>query len=285
MKGVLIKKLDGSTEPFDENKLRVSLERAGTSKNIADFIVRHTLEELVEGMSTSEIYKNAFALLRKQEELPVAARYSLKRAVMQLGPSGFPFENFVAEILKKKGYKIKLGKIIGGVCAEHEVDVVASKKDNLIVVEAKFHNQLGVKSDLKVALYVKARYEDLEKTSFGKALKEGQGHESWLITNTDFTKNALRYGKCVGMKMISWNYPYGKGLQTLIEETALHPLTCLTTLSDGEKNIILKTGKVLCQDVKADHELLKNAGVNDTKLAKVVDEIGVLCVPRDFKTE
>ena len=82
MKKVLIKKLDGSVEPFDEKKLETSLKRVGASKETTERIVKHTIDELVEGMTTSEIYKNAFALLRKEGEAPIAARYSLKRAVM-----------------------------------------------------------------------------------------------------------------------------------------------------------------------------------------------------------
>jgi hypothetical protein len=280
MKKVLIKKLDGSVEPFDEKKLTISLERSGATKKVIDSIIKHTTAELVEGMTTSEIYKNAFTLLRKQGESPVAARYSLKRAVMDLGPSGFPFENLIGGILEKKGYKISLGLAIEGACAFHEVDVVAEKKDRLVVVEAKFHNQLGVKSDLKVALYVKARYDDIEKLGFGKRLKTGQKHESWIITNTNFTKNANRYGKCVGMKMIGWSHPRDGGLQALIEETALHPLTCLTTLSQNEKTKILNSGTVLCKDVKADNNILKKAGLSGIKLKEVIKEINTLCVPR-----
>jgi hypothetical protein len=50
-----------------------------------DDIVRHIKGELKEGMTTSEIYQHAFSLLKKYHA-PVAARYSLKQAIIDLGP-------------------------------------------------------------------------------------------------------------------------------------------------------------------------------------------------------
>ena len=42
-----------------------------------------------------------------------------------------------------------------GHCVEHEVDVMAWNENKLIIAEAKFHNAIGLKSDLKVALMLK----------------------------------------------------------------------------------------------------------------------------------
>jgi|ETN02SMinimDraft_4_1059925.scaffolds.fasta_scaffold00350_14 hypothetical protein len=278
---VLIKKLDGTVQPFDEEKLRLSLDRSGASPGAIEYIVTHINNELSEGMTTSHIYKRAYKLLKEKEETSApAARYSLKRAVMELGPTGFPFERFVGEIFKIKGYKITLGSILEGVCASHEIDILAEKGDELVLIETKFHNELKVKSDLKVALYVRARYDDLEKNNFTGQLKEKQKHQCWIITNTSFTKNAAKYGKCANMEMIGWSRPVGRSLQDLIEETALHPLTCLTALSVSEKNNILKTGNVLCRDVKNNPSLLESTGLSSKKASSVLEEISRVCVPR-----
>jgi len=273
---ILVRKLDGTLEPFDESKLRFSLEKSGASSESIERIVRHIVNELREGMTTSDIYRHAFEVLKKKEKIP-AARYSLKRAVMELGPTGFPFEKLVGEVLKIKGYNVTLGNTLNGACASHEIDVLAEKGNQLIIIEAKFHNELSVKSDLKVALYVKARYDDLIKSRFGGRLKEGALHSSWLITNTDFTTNAQKYGNCVGMKMIGWSHPRNNNLQDMIEETGLHPLTCLTSLTASEKNKILSSGNVLCRDVRADSSILKNLGVEGKKLEAVMEEIRNVC--------
>ena len=241
-KTILIKKADGSTELFEKLKLETSLKRAGASKPITQEIVKKITVELVNGMTTKEIYQQAFTLLKDKEKHPVAAKYSLKKAVFDLGPSGFPFEDFIAEIYKAMGYETSTDIILKGKCAEHEVDLLAVKKGKKYGAEIKFHNSQAIKTDLKVALYVYARFDDV--------IKNNGVDEGALITNTKFTKNAITYGECVGLKMISWNYPNKDNLYSLIEETGLHPITCLTTISEREKKRLIENKIVLCRTIK-----------------------------------
>ena len=165
-------KADKSLEEFEPEKLKNSLLKSGATKDLAEEIFLHIQKELRDGMSTSQIYKHASFLLKKQFR-KVEVSYSLRKAVMELGPTGFPFERFVGEILKERGYEVKIGEILKGHCASHELDVVAYNENKLILVEAKYHNGLGTKSDIKTALYVKARFDDLkdEKYFFGKKRK------------------------------------------------------------------------------------------------------------------
>ena len=100
--GIYIIKSDGVRELFDREKLLRSLRKIGTEKTLADMIVTKVEADLADGHTTKEIYRQAFSLLRKHQR-PVALRYSLKRAIADLGPSGFPFEKFVAEIFKARG--------------------------------------------------------------------------------------------------------------------------------------------------------------------------------------
>ena len=186
---------------------------------------------------------------------------------------GLPFEDFVAEILRVKGFKAETGKIIRGFCVEHEVDVVAWNNEKLIMVEAKFHNELGVKSDLKIALYVKARFDDLGKMTF-KYDRERKLDEGWLVTNTKFTSTAIEYGSCQGgMRMIGWNYPPVGNLHDMIIESKLHPLTCLTSINGREKKLFLDRGIVLCKTILDNPDLLYATGLNDVKAKKVIEEI------------
>ena len=158
----LITKMNGEQEPFNPEKLDRSLARAGASADIRKRIVQHTVETIHDGITTQKIYQHAFDLLRTEERKPVAARYSVKRAVLDLGPSGFPFEQFVAAIFESMGYTdVQTGVAAQGKCAPHEVDVMAKHQGKHIAAEVKFHNSLGTKTDLKVALYVKARFDDL----------------------------------------------------------------------------------------------------------------------------
>lgn len=253
---VTIVKADGKRESFDVEKLRFSLLNSGATKEATEEVIAHLVPSLHNGMTTQEIYRHAFKILSRMSK-PVARSYSLRRAVMDLGPSGFPFEDFVAEILRTKGLECVTRQMVLGGCVPHEVDVVAYNDKKLIMVEAKFHNELGTKSDLKVVLYIKARFDDLRENVFSYGGKERKITDAWLVTNTKFSSTAIHYGVCKDMTLIGWNYPEKGNLQDMIEEGRLHPLTCLTSLSDAEKKILLAAGFVLCSKVKEDPEALR----------------------------
>jgi Holliday junction resolvase len=264
-------KANGAIEPFSHSKLENSLLQAGADHTTADEIVRHVVEELKDGISTSYIHKHALFLLDKKLK-PIAARYSLRRAIMDLGPSGFPFEDFVAHILREKGFEALTDQMIMGSCVPHEIDVIAWNENKLIMAEAKFHNELGLKSDLKIALYIKARFDDIKgmKYFYGK---EREVDESWLITNTKFTTTATHYAECKGLTLIGWNYPKKGNLQDLIIDSGLHPLTCLTSISSSQKKMLLSRGVVLCKTISEDASILKSLGFNEEKAKKVLSEI------------
>lgn len=272
---IYVIKADGSREPFDVSKLERSLKKAGASSKSVMDILEKIQSGLRHDITTHEIYRHAFELLHKDER-PIALKYSLKRAIMDLGPSGFPFEDFIAEIFRYKGFETETGKIVRGFCVEHEIDVIAWNSEKLIMVEAKFHNELGIKSDLKIALYVKARFDDLRKMTF-KYGKERQLDEGWLITNTKFTSTAIEYGSCQGgLKMIGWNYPPVGNLHDMILESKLHPITCLISLNGREKKELLDKGVVLCKSIIENPDLLIPLGFNTAKSQKVIEEISSL---------
>lgn len=269
---IFVTKADGEQEPFDHRKLESSLERAGASKEEQKRIVAHILGELKQGMTTEEIYRHAFVVLEKEGELPVAARYSTKRAVFELGPSGFPFEQFLAEVLRAHGWNARTGVALTGRCAPHEVDVLAEKSGKRIGIEAKFHNEKGGKTDIKDALYVKARYEDLRNAPDAASRVD----EGWLVTNTRFTRNVIRYAQCSNLTLLSWDYPRTNNLLYLIESAQVHPLTCLTTLSQGEKRRLLDNKIVLCKHVSSPH-LLEEYGIKPSRIPQVLEEAKKLC--------
>ena len=269
---VLITKADGEQEPFDPAKLEQSLEHAGASSTARARIASRILQELRPGMTTAEIYRHAFDMLRREEPHPVAARYSVKRALFELGPSGFPFEQFIAEVLRAHGWTTRTGVALTGRCAPHEVDILADKAGKRIGIEAKFHNEPGGKTDIKDALYVKARYDDLRNTPDPSSRVD----EGWLVTNTSFTRNAIRYAQCSNLTLIGWDYPRTRNLMTMIEEAHVHPLTCLTTLSEGEKHRLLESKIVLCKHVSSPH-VLEEYGVKPSRIPQVLQEATQLC--------
>ena len=220
MEKIFVVKTDGTRQEFDVRKLSASLAKAGASEVAREKIVSHISSEIKNGMTTNDIYHHAFELLRKLEK-PVAERYSLKRALAALGPTGFPFEHFIADIFKAKGFETLTDQVVRGKCTAHEMDVVAWKEGELIMVEAKFHHEFGMKSDVKVALYVKARFDDLYGRVFSYGGKERALTKSILVTNTHFTDKAMEYSECAGVALIGWNYPVRGNLHDMIIESGV----------------------------------------------------------------
>ncbi len=274
-KPIFIIKADGSKEEFDIEKLRFSLKKAGASEKVVTDILDHINSELKDGMTTRDIYRHAFEMLHKEDK-PIAIKYSLKKAVLELGPSGFPFEKFIAEIFKAEGYHTLTGQVVSGFCVEHEIDVIAWNDKKLIMCEAKFHNEPGMKSDLKVALYVKARFDDLSKMTF-KYGKERKLDNGYLITNTKFSKTAIDYGTCQGgLVMIGWNFPPKGNLHDMILQAKLHPLTCLTSLKVRDKKELLDQGIVLCKTISDRPDILSSIGLKENEIKHILDEINSL---------
>src|SRR3989344_1321709 len=262
---MLIAKADGTTEEFIPEKLVSSLKRAGAKEHVAEAITRDIEQELWDGMSTEEIYSRAFARLR-EERHDLAARYSLKRAVLDFGPSGFPFEDYIGELFKAEGKSAAVRRIIKGKCVEHEVDVVVEDEKVPLYVEAKFHNAAGFKTDLKIVLYVQARVDDIG------------GGRGMVVTNTKFTSKAVEYSTCKGLELLGWDYPQGKTLHDRIETARLYPVTALTSLSHTEKVALLSQRVVLCKTLTDRGDILKHAGVSGGKADMVLEEVGALCV-------
>ena len=274
---MFIIKYDGTKEVFDPTKLLSSLYRAGASTDTAELVHKQIEQELRDGMTTSHIYRRARELLRKHDDIPIAARYSLRRAVLEMGPSGYPFERLLGEVFRKRGYHVEVGRMIQGKCVEHEVDVIARSDTELILGEAKFHNNQSFRTDVKVALYINARFHDLMAGDFAGLCPAGGVARPFLITNTKFTDAAIRYGECVGITMIGWGYPAKGNVEDLIEEAKLYPLSTLTSLTHKEKELLYKNDIVLCRSIVGDPNILEQAGVVGTKVDAIVAEANRLC--------
>jgi len=232
--------------------------------------------ELKDGITTKEIYKMAFSLLRKSSR-PSAARYKLKKAIYELGPSGFPFEKYIGAILTNEGFDTKVGVTVRGNCVNHEVSVVAQKDDKHFMIECKFHHRQGINCNVKIPLYIQSRFLDVEQQWVKRKGHEIKFHQGWIFTNTRFTSDAIKFGNCVGLQLVGWNYPKNGSLNQRIDESGLHPLTCLTTITNSEKQKLLNNGSVLCMELCNQPKLLKKVGINESRHKKILDEAHELC--------
>lgn len=271
-------KADGSAEYFKVEKLRRSLRRAGADPEEVNRIIAEVDNSLYDGIKTQEIYRKAFSLLRNSRP-PAAARYSLRRALFNLGPTGFPFEKFLARLFNENGYETKTGIILQGNCAPHEIDVAAYKSNHSFIGEAKFHSRPGVKSDLQVALYSYARLLDLKDAKICEADNCGV-KEFWLITNTKFTVTAQNYGKCVGLQMLSWDFPKNDNLHDRIQRAGIYPITVLQSLTTAQAETLISYEIILCRDILKRTEVLKNLHLSKSKYNELMDEVKEICKPK-----
>ncbi len=242
MKKIFVTKANGQLVPFDANKVRSTCVRAGASKKLAKHIIKKIYPKLYEGITTREIYQYVLESLGTDERgIIIKHRYRLKEAIRLLGPSGFPFENFVARLLENHGYQIlALRKIIQGVCVKHELDIIAhnTKLNKKYFVECKYHNSPGIFTGLKESLYTHARFLDL-KDEFGGEM---------LVCNTKVSDDVITYGRCINQTVISWRYPPNLGLERMIEEKGLYPITILG-LSKKEIFTLSQNNMMLAKDL------------------------------------
>ena len=275
---IIVKKRDGTSEPFNVKKLIGSLENSGAEDDVIKHVIEHIDREMYDGITTDWIYSHAFELLKKTADQPSRFRYSLRRAVGGLGPSGFPFEKFVAEVFAEHGYNTRVGQKLKGACVTHEVDVIAENAEEVITAELKFHNKLFIKTDLKVAMYVDSRFKDIRAAGY---YGEKRGRP-FLVTNTKFSSNAITYAECgATLELMSWSYPkrgFGN-LHDLIQKAQIHPVTALTSLSKKDILRLLDAGFVSCKDLKKGDgkDVLDTGIISKDKLDKVMSEVETIC--------
>ncbi|MFK7947942.1 MAG: restriction endonuclease [Saprospiraceae bacterium] len=272
-----VKKKSGKTEEYKSQKLQKSIENVGLSTEEAKTVVEEVeRRQPTSNISARKLHYETFRLIRKRSNAS-AARYNLRKAVSELGPSGYPFERFFGAILKALGYNVQIGTYQEGHCLSHEIDVLADKKDYRVMVECKFKNRHHHKIDTQTTLYVQARFQDLsQKWLFTEGITDN--HRVCIATNTSFTTDAMKYGKCMNMLLISWDYPNTKqNLKHLIEDTGMYPLTCLTSLTKNEKQALLNKELVLVKELQHNIKAFDDLHITNRRLNKINKEINTLC--------
>ncbi|MGB3342993.1 MAG: restriction endonuclease [Aequorivita sp.] len=275
-KTIYIEKFNGEIEEFKVEKLKTSLRRSKASENEINTVVENIMPTLYDGMSSKEIYGKAFSLLKKHNRIS-ASKYSLKRAILDLGPTGFPFERLISALLQQKGFETKVGIILQGECVTHEVDVLAEKDGNTYAVECKFHSDPKAVSNVRVPLYINSRFLDIQKHWNKDPTKASHLKQGWLVTNTRFSSDAINYSKCVGLHLLSWDYPENNGIKQNVDKFALYPITTLTTLTKHEKDLLIEKDAILTKELFENSHLLDEIGISALRNKKILNEIKDLC--------
>jgi hypothetical protein len=276
-------KASGDREDFSEDKVVHSLERSGLSSDISYQTLDYLKKRLSSKITTDQLFHDTSDYLRDHAPRINYYNYGLKRAIMALGPSGHPFESLVADVLSNFGYRTEVSVTLPGQCVTHEVDVLASRKKQLYLIECKFHNRPGLKTDVQTSLYVWARFLDLKSQLAKSSEYHDYALEPWLITNTKISKDAISYSKCVGLKYTAWSIPTGDSLQDLIQKSLLHPITVLDSIPADKVQSLLGMGLVTCQSLsRAIHAGKLDQQFTDIELqAMDIDIKSINCPPHE----
>lgn len=235
----------GKRTLFSLRKVYNSCRRSGASKTLSQKISQQIEKNIYPDIRTSEISKLVKQFLLKTSPKS-SMKFSLKEAMRKLGPSGFDFEKYIGEILLRNGFKVKINQRISGFCVSYyEIDFLAKKGNSMRIGECKYHRLPGARIDLKVALYNYARFLDILKGSHFKNLRL----KPILVTNTKFTKEVIRYSKCMKVELLGWRYPPRKGLESLIENLNLYPITILPSFKGYFKEIFAAKRIMLALDL------------------------------------
>lgn len=271
-----ITKHSGHSVPFDKEKLKHSLEKSGANSDLIEESLLQIEKQMYDGITTKEIYKLAFEILKKASNAH-AARYNIRLALQMLGPAGFYFEKFISRLYAADGFKTITNLTLQGKCVSHEVDIAIVKNDIITMVECKFHGSRDGSTDVKVPMYILSRFNDLKvkpQTIFS-------GNETInsciIVTNNRFTKDAQDFANCSGISLLSWDYPQNNNIKNKIDKGALYPITCLTTLSMIEKEKLLVLDQILVKDLIDNPQILVKIELSDNRIKNILAEASQLC--------
>ena len=276
---ITIIKESGRTEEFDIQKLIASLVRTGASEDVALDIARKVASQITPASHTKHIFRMAKKLLRQVNHVS-DMRYSIKSAIYSLGPSGYQFEKYFAQILKSYGYSVEINQVLNGYCVSHEIDILASKDNKCFAIECKYHCNGGNPTDVKIALYVHSRFADIKKAYDVRPGNSVSVQQGWLVTNTRCTTDAVKYAECVGLKIVSWRYPQKESLERLIEDRRLYPVTILSSIRKNTLDILFHNNIIFAKDIADmdEESFIKKSGI-ERSIAKILKkEADALCL-------
>lgn len=270
-----VTKFSGELVDYEQDKLISSLKKSGATVEMISEILNKIEPQLYDGIPSKKIYKLAFQSLKNFSNVH-AARYNLRTGLLALGPAGFYFEKYIAKVFQMLGYQTEINIILHGKCVSHEIDVLLLKNQKVTMIECKFHSSNDAKSDVKIPMYILSRFNDLKDKKF-QLFKSSRAIDACLIvTNNKFTEDALQFGKCSGIEMLSWDYPLKDALRDIIDRLKVYPITCLTTLTQVEKDKLLTVNIITIQDLIDDSSWLEKLELSKNRIRRILAEANQL---------
>ncbi|WP_313386468.1 ATP cone domain-containing protein [Chishuiella sp.] len=281
---MLIKKNSGELISYNPAILRKSLSKSGAKKEEIEQVFEQVSKELYDGISTKDLYRYAFQSLKKYRN-SYAARYSLKKALKNLGPEGYCFEKWVSRVMQAAGYNSITSQTVQGNAVTHEIDVVAMKDQQLIFCECKFRNDEEAKISVTTPMYFLSRMKDVENNFYHFFNKDLTPTKGYLVTNAYLTTDSIDFANYYGIGIISWDYPENKSIKYLVDNAVLYPITCLTTLTLENEKALLDKDCILVKDLVDFPNVLNNLNLSEEIKKEVLIEAKELIEIECFSCE
>jgi Holliday junction resolvase-like predicted endonuclease len=264
---VYVTKADGSKQPFDKQKIINTCLRLQATLEQAQSIADKIEARAYDGIPTKKILQMIFLYMKKYRPA-IVYQIDLRQAIAMLR-SKPDFEIFAAKLFEAMGYVVETNLIIQGKCVEHEIDVVARKEEEVILVEVKHHVNHHTYSGLDVFLQLNSTLEDLiEGYEIGK--NNFRFTKAILICNTKVSEHAKRYALCKGLEFIAWKFPPEKGLERIIEEYKLYPITFLKEIERREAYKLADVGIVTVKQLlDYTEKISRKTGINERRIREL----------------
>jgi hypothetical protein len=243
---VWVTKADGTRQPFEPEKVVSTCLRMGVDKEAAEAIVKRVESQAYDGIPTKKILQLVFRYLKKYRPA-LKHRIDLRKAISLLRPKP-DFELFVQLLLREYGYRVLPNQIVRGKCIEHEIDAIARREDETILVEVKHHFNHHTYTGLDVPRIARAIIEDLTE-GFDIKLTPMKFNKVLIVCNTKFSEHAIQYAKCRDLNLIGWRTPPDRGLEQMIEEKRFYPITFLKGLNRKSEEKLADNGVILLKQL------------------------------------
>ncbi|MDT7858818.1 MAG: ATP cone domain-containing protein [Candidatus Aenigmarchaeota archaeon] len=264
---IYVTKADGSKQPFDKQKIINTCLRLQATPEQAQSIADKIEAKAYDGIPTKKILQMVFQYMKKYRPA-IGYQIDLKQAIAMLR-SKPDFEIFVAKLFEAMGYEVETNLIIQGKCIEHEIDVVARKGNEIILLEVKHHVNHHTYSGLDVFLQLNSTLEDL-KLGYENGKNSFKFTRAILICNTKVSDHGRRYALCKGLEFIAWKFPPENGLERLIEEYKLYPITFLKEIERDEAYSLANAGIVTVEQLLDNAEKIsRKSGISKNRILQL----------------
>jgi len=267
---VFVTKAGGKRQLFDRQKVIKTCLVMGATEEVAKEIADRIGLKVYDGIETRKILQMILRLLSKYRP-GVNHLFCLRKSLSLLDPKP-DFERFIQILLSEHGYKVTPNLIMKGRCVEHEVDAIARKNGSIYLVEVKHHYNFHTYTGLDESRIAWAVLEDVNE-GFELGINNLKIDKAMIVCNTKFSDQAKTYAMCKGIVQIGWSSPPDHGLQTLIEEKKLYPITCIEGLKTSVRRELSNAGIILLRQLieKSPAAFEKETGVKEEILKPIIE--------------